>query len=109
MIAELGEAIQIIKKCGEGDIINDVKLRKEYITELADVLMYFSNSCICFDITPEELSEAFIKKHNKNMNRDFLQRTTKIISATNILYQPLYTDKPPHLIFINNIGNTRII
>ena len=77
MTAELSEAIQIIKKRGEGDIINDAELRKEYITELTDVLMYFSNSCICFGITPEELSEAFINKHNKNMNRDFYDERRK--------------------------------
>jgi len=71
MIEELGEVIAIIKKRGESDIMNDKDLRKEFVTELADVLMYFNDVLLRYEIAPEEISEAYVSKHMKNMGRDF--------------------------------------
>ncbi|KYH32437.1 hypothetical protein CLTEP_22330 [Clostridium tepidiprofundi DSM 19306] len=71
MIEEMGEAISIIKKRGENDIISDDTVRSAFVEELVDVMMYYSDALICYGITSDELSEAFVKKHVKNMGRDF--------------------------------------
>ena len=71
MIGELGEAIEILKKCGEREVMEDREVRNAFVTELADVLMYYSNLCICMGVSAGELSETFVAKHNKNMKRDY--------------------------------------
>lgn len=71
MIEELGESIQIIKKKGEEKIMHDPTVRGAYVEELADVMMYLTGVMLSFGITPEEFSEAFLKKHAKNMRRDY--------------------------------------
>lgn len=72
MTEEMGEAISIIKKRGENDIMKDDKVRQAFVEELVDVMMFYNDALICYGITPEELSDTFIKKHHKNMNRDFI-------------------------------------
>ncbi len=72
MIEEMGEAISIIKKRGEDAIMNDDIIRSAFVEELVDILMFYNDALICYEITPEELSYAFIKKHSKNMGRDFI-------------------------------------
>lgn len=72
MIEEMGEAISIIKKRGENAIVSDGMIREAFIEELVDVLMFYNDALICYRITSSELSEAFIKKHLKNMSRDFI-------------------------------------
>lgn len=72
MIEEMGEVIAIIKKRGEKDIMNDEAVRAAFVEELVDVMMFYNDALICYGITPEELSNAFIKKHLKNMGRDFI-------------------------------------
>ncbi len=71
MFEEIGEVIAIIKKRGENEIMSDSDLRKEFVEELADVLMYFNDVFMRYNVSPEEISDAYIKKHNKNMGRDF--------------------------------------
>ncbi len=71
MIEEMGEAISIIKKRGEEDIVNDESLKKAFIEELADILMYFNDVLLKFGITSEEFSTIYLKKYEKNMKRDF--------------------------------------
>lgn len=73
MIEEMGEAISIIKKRGEADIMNNAAIRAEFVEELVDVMMFYNDALICYGITSEELSDAFTKKHLKNMNRDFIR------------------------------------
>ena len=73
MIEEMGEVISIIKKRGEDDIMNDETVRAAFVEEMVDVMMFYSDALMCYKITPDELSEAFIKKHHKNMNRDFVK------------------------------------
>ncbi|ERI91843.1 hypothetical protein HMPREF1982_02886 [Clostridiales bacterium oral taxon 876 str. F0540] len=72
MIEEMGEAIAIIKKRGEQAIMDDSEVRQAFVEELVDVMMFYSDALACYGITSNELSEAFIKKHSKNMGRDFL-------------------------------------
>lgn len=72
MIEEMGEVISIIKKRGENDIMKDETVRVAFVEELVDVMMFYNDALICYGITSEELSDAFVKKHLKNMDRDFI-------------------------------------
>lgn len=71
MIEELGEVIAIIKKRGEKDIMTDSDLREKFVEELADVYMYFNDILLRFGVSPEEISDAYVRKFEKNMKRDF--------------------------------------
>jgi len=69
MIGEIGEVIDIIKKNGGKNACTDVDLRKKLIEELADVLMYYNDALLCYDISPEELKQVYAEKFQKNMKR----------------------------------------
>lgn len=69
MLAELGEAIQIVKRRPAGEIAEAGSTRHDFIEELADVLMYFNDVLLCFGITPEEFSDIYREKHERNMTR----------------------------------------
>ena len=69
MIGEIGEVIDIVKKNGGTQAASDPELRKALVEEMADVLMYFNDVCLCYDISPEELKEAYTEKFEKNMKR----------------------------------------
>lgn len=71
MIEEIGEAIAIVKKKTEDEIMNNPAVREHFIEELGDVLMYYSDVLNRFKITPEEFSSIYIKKFQSNMNRDY--------------------------------------
>ena len=72
MMEEVGEVISIIKKRGESAIMNDESVREKLVEEMADIMMYYSKILICYGISAEEFSELFLKKHAKNMQRDFV-------------------------------------
>ena len=69
MIAECGEVAEIIKKNGESEIMNSLDVRNRFIEEMCDVLMYYNEVLLCYDISIEELKKTYLKKHQKNMNR----------------------------------------
>ena len=69
MIGEIGEVIDIIKKNGSVKVNEDKSLRKDLVEELADVLMYYNDILLCFDISCEELKSVYINKFKSNMNR----------------------------------------
>lgn len=69
MLAELGEAIQIVKRRPAGEIAQEGRTRHDFVEELADVLMYFNDVLLCFGITPEEFSDIYREKHERNMTR----------------------------------------
>lgn len=69
MLAELGEAIQIVKRRPAGEIAEEGRTRHDFVEELADVLMYFNDVLLCFGITPEEFSAIYREKHERNMTR----------------------------------------
>ena len=71
MIEEMGEVIAIIKKKGDNAVMENKEIRKEFLEELSDVLMYYNDTLLRYGITPEEISNAYIEKHNKNMKRSF--------------------------------------
>lgn len=69
MIGEIGEVIDIIKKHG-GTTVNDTpELKAQLVEELADVLMYYNDIMLCFNITSDELKKSYVSKFNKNMQR----------------------------------------
>ena len=39
------------------------------LEELADVLMYYNDILLCYDISAEELKQTYISKFEKNMKR----------------------------------------
>jgi len=71
MIEEVGEVISVIKKKSIEDIMEDQAVRSHLVEEMTDVLMYFSDALNRFKISPEEFSQAYVKKFEKNLSRDF--------------------------------------
>jgi len=69
MIGETGEVIDIIKKHGAQKACDDSQLRQALAEELSDVLMHFCDVLLCYDISAEELRQAYIAKFSKNMTR----------------------------------------
>lgn len=69
MLAELGEAIQVLKRHPGSEIMQEGTLRHDFVEELADVLMYFNDILLCYDITPEEFEQVYRAKHTRNMTR----------------------------------------
>ncbi|MBQ8634301.1 MAG: DUF4298 domain-containing protein [Lachnospiraceae bacterium] len=69
MIGEIGEVIDIVKKNGGTKTCSDSALRKDLVEELADVLMYYNDVLLCYDITSEELKKAYTEKFERNMTR----------------------------------------
>ena len=73
LIEEYGEAVSIYKKKGNDAIMTDTAVRGHFCEEMADVLMYFTEVLLCYGITPEEFSSAYIAKFRKNMGRNFTE------------------------------------
>lgn len=71
MVEEIGEAIAVIKKKGSAAIMEDPAVRNAFLTEMADVLMYYNDVLLRYHITPEEISQAYAKKHGYDMTRDY--------------------------------------
>ena len=71
MIGEIGEALDIVKKCEEERIMSDAGIKTAFTEELCDVLMYFNDILLRYKISPEDIATAYVKKHSKNMNRDY--------------------------------------
>lgn len=69
MIGEIGEVIDIIKKNGDEKAVEDEKLRKHLVEEMADVLMYFNDILLCYGISEEELKSVYTEKFERNMKR----------------------------------------
>ncbi len=80
MIEEIGEAISIIKKKGEEEIMKNDQVRAMFVEELADIMMYFSDVLNRYEISGEEFTKAYIKKHEKNMGRNYVEEYQKIYS-----------------------------
>lgn len=77
MVEELGECISIIKKKGINEIMENKQIRDRFTEELADVLMYYTEVLNRLNISEEEISEAYTKKHDYNMNRNFTEDNKK--------------------------------
>ncbi len=71
MIEEIGEAIAILKKKGDGAVMEDGAVRGAFLEELADIMMYYVDVLLCYHISPEEISEAFTQKYHRNRKRNY--------------------------------------
>ncbi len=71
MIEEIGECISIIKKKGINEIMENQDVRNRFVEEMTDVQMYYMEVLNRLNISSEEFSNAYIQKHNTNMNRDY--------------------------------------
>lgn len=71
MIEEVGEAIAVLKKKGHAAVMENPAVREAFLSEMADVLMYYNDILLRFQITPEEISEAYSRKHSYDMHRDY--------------------------------------
>ena len=61
MIEEMGEAISIIKKKGDNAIMTNEEVRRAFVEELSDVLMYYNETLLRYGITANEISTAYIQ------------------------------------------------
>lgn len=73
MVEEIGEVIAILKKKGNHAVMEDTAVRSAFLEEMADILMYYHDVLLRFQIAPEEISDVYMKKHAKNMKRDFTE------------------------------------
>lgn len=71
MFEEIGEVIAIIKKKGEDEIMNNPQVRDHFVEEMVDVMMYYTDTMLRYGVTAKEISEAFIKKSERNINREY--------------------------------------
>lgn len=69
LMIELGEAADIIKKDGNSDIMKNDDTRKHFIEEMSDILMFFNDILLCYDISVDELRKIYLDKHRRNMDR----------------------------------------
>ena len=69
MIGEIGEVIDLVKKHGGTKVSTDENLRKDLVEEMADVLMYYNDVMLCYNITADELKKSYEDKFEKNMKR----------------------------------------
>lgn len=69
LLAELGEAIQVVKRHPAEEIAKPGEVRHDFVEELADVLMYFNDVLLCYHISPEEFEQVYRAKHARNMIR----------------------------------------
>ncbi|MCL2365087.1 MAG: nucleotide pyrophosphohydrolase [Defluviitaleaceae bacterium] len=83
MFEEMGELVAIIKKRGDNAIMKDEAVREAFVEELTDTLMYFTDLMTCYGVSAEELSTAFVKKHDKNMRRDFVKEHENYLHESN--------------------------
>lgn len=69
LFGELGEVGDVIKKNGNRKVMEKGPVRDHLLEEMSDCLMYLADFMMCYDISEEELGEAFRKKEESNMNR----------------------------------------
>ena len=48
---------------------------------MADVLMYYNDILLRYHVTPEEISEAYKKKHKLDMSRDYEQEYKELYNG----------------------------
>lgn len=71
MIEEIGESIAILKKKGDSAVMENEAVRRAFLEEMCDVMMYFHDTLLRYGVTAEEFSRAYLDKHCQNMGRDY--------------------------------------
>ena len=49
--------------------LEEPEVRRHFVEEMCDVMMYFNDLMICFGISSDELAEQYRAKHRRNMTR----------------------------------------
>ena len=65
MMDEAGEVGDVIRKQG----LEEPEVRRHFVEEMCDVMMYFNDLMNCFGISSDELAEQYHAKHRRNMTR----------------------------------------
>lgn len=78
MIEEIGEVISIIKKKSIHDIMDNPAVHSHFVEELSDLLMYYMDTLLRYQIAPEEISKAYQEKHDRNMGRNYAEEYQKL-------------------------------
>lgn len=73
MMEEIGETISILKKKGNDAVLEDSAVRDAFLEELSDIMMYYLDVLLCYHVTGEEISQAFDKKYQRNMGRNYTE------------------------------------
>ncbi len=69
LVGELGEVVDVVKKEGDQKIMEDKGVRTHFVEEMVDVMMYFNDVMLCYDVTVEEFKHVYLEKHYRNMER----------------------------------------
>lgn len=69
MMGEAGEMADVIKKQGDNAIMNDPAVRRHFVEEVCDTMMFLNDVLLCYGITPEEVEKIYREKHETNMKR----------------------------------------
>lgn len=77
-IGEMGEVIDIFKKRGVDQVMNDPEVRTHFIEEMADVYMYLADVLNCTGVTADEFADVYERKHAFNMKRDYVKANKKM-------------------------------
>ena len=67
MIGKIGEVIDIIRKYSGDAASKEKEPRAHLIEEMIDVLMYYNDVILCYEISAEELKQSYISNFEKNM------------------------------------------
>ena len=70
----------ILKKKGSGAVAEDPAVRESFLEEMADVLMYYNEVLLRFHVTPEEISQAYQDKHDRNMTRNYQKQYEEMLT-----------------------------
>ena len=65
MMDEAGEGGDVIRK----QELEEPEVRRHFVEEMCDVMMYFNDLMNCFGISSDELAEQYRAKHHRNMTR----------------------------------------
>ena len=71
MVEEIGEVISVLKKKGDRAVLENPDVRSAFLEEMADILMYYNDTLLRYHVTAEEISAAYMRKHDRNMGRDY--------------------------------------
>ncbi len=82
LMGEVGEVIDIIKKKGDQAIEENPVVRAAFVKEMADVLMYFVDVLLRYQITYEEFENMYVEKHFHNLHRDYFTEAQEFLEKT---------------------------
>ena len=80
-IGEIGEVIDIVKKRGAEEVMENPETRRHFIEEVCDVVMYLDDMLSCYKVSVEEYSEIHARKHAYNMKRDYAEQNAHLFDG----------------------------